>query len=128
MFGSAVTIPGYLVFGAIIYSGVVSSLMVLFGHHLSGVIERTNQSEAEFRAAVDCLSRTATGKREDAQGVADKKQTLQLKLQAVLLWWREYCWQLVRTTLVSHGNFLLRSSGCLVPLRAEISERRHVAR
>jgi putative ATP-binding cassette transporter len=31
---------------------------------------------------------------------------LQLKLQAALLWWRELCWQLVRTTLVSHGNFL----------------------
>ena len=29
-----------------------------------------------------------------------------LRLQAVLLWWREFCWQLVRTTLVSHGNFL----------------------
>jgi ABC-type uncharacterized transport system fused permease/ATPase subunit len=36
----------------------------------------------------------------------DKQQVLQLKLQAVLLWWREFCWQLVRTTLVSHGNFL----------------------
>jgi putative ATP-binding cassette transporter len=31
---------------------------------------------------------------------------LRLKLQAVLVWWREYCWQLVLTTLVSHGNFL----------------------
>jgi hypothetical protein len=44
VFGLSVTIPGYLVFGAIVYSGVVSSLMVLFGHHLSGVIERTQQS------------------------------------------------------------------------------------
>ena len=31
---------------------------------------------------------------------------MQLRLQAVLLWWREYAWQLLRTTLVSHGNFL----------------------
>jgi vitamin B12/bleomycin/antimicrobial peptide transport system ATP-binding/permease protein len=31
---------------------------------------------------------------------------LQLELQAVLLWWREFCWLLVRTTLVSHGNVL----------------------
>ncbi len=105
VFGLAVTIPGYLVFGAIIYSGAVSSLMVLFGHHLSGVIERTNQSEAELRTAVDSF-RGGDGQPDDAAGFADKKQTLQLKLQAVLLWWREYCWQLVRTTLVSHGNFL----------------------
>jgi ABC-type uncharacterized transport system fused permease/ATPase subunit len=79
--------------------------MVLFGHHLSGVIERTNQSEAELRTAVDAF-RDGNGQGEDASGIASKKQTLQLKLRAVLLWWREYCWQLVLITLVSHGNFL----------------------
>ena len=106
LFGSKITIPGYLVFGVILYSGAVSGLMVLFGHHLTSVSERTNQTEAEYRAAVDAF-------REEAEhptvtpGDIDKRQILQLKLQAVLLWWREYCWQLVRTTLVSHGNFLL---------------------
>ena len=106
IFGLPVTIPGYLVIGVIIYSGVVSALMVFFGHHLTGVIERMNQTEAEFRAAADAF-------REEAeQGVAKpddgaKRDTLWLRLQAVLLWWREFCWQLVRTTLVSHGNFLL---------------------
>jgi hypothetical protein len=86
-----------LVFGAIVYSGVVSSLMVLFGHHLSGVIERTQQSEAELRSAVDWF-RGAAGQAEDASTIAEKKQKLRLKLQALLLWWREYCWQLVLTT------------------------------
>jgi vitamin B12/bleomycin/antimicrobial peptide transport system ATP-binding/permease protein len=105
VFGLVVTIPGYLVIGAIAYSGVVSSLMVLFGHHLSGVIERTQQSEAELRSTVDSF-RGADGQEGDASSMAEKKQKLQLKLQAVLLWWREYCWQLVLTTLVSHGNFL----------------------
>ena len=61
----AVTIPGYLVFGVIIYSGVVSSLMVLFGHHLTGVIERMNQSEAELRTAIDAF-RGGDGQAEDA--------------------------------------------------------------
>ena len=105
VFDLAVTVPGYLVFGAIIYSGVVSSLMVLLGHHLSGVIGFTNQSEAELRTAINSF-RGGDGQAQDALGVVDKKQTLQLKLQAVLVWWREYCWQLVLTTLVSHGNFL----------------------
>jgi ABC-type uncharacterized transport system fused permease/ATPase subunit len=106
VFGVTITIPGYLVVGVIMYSGTVSGLMVFFGHHLTGVIERMNQAEAEFRAAVDSF-------REDGEHLEvtpsdmDKRQPLQLKLQAVLLWWREFCWQLVRTTLVSHGNSLV---------------------
>lgn len=104
-FGWTLTIPGYLVFGVIIYSSVVSALMIFFGHHLTGVIERMNQSEAEFRAAADAFrdgTENAAAKTSDA----DKRQVLQLKLQATLLWWREFLWQLVRTTFVSHGNFL----------------------
>jgi len=103
LFGRPVTIPGYLVFGVIIYSGMVSWLMTVFGHHLTSVIERSNQAEAEFRAAADTFRQEAAP--ENAHH-ADRRETLQLKLQAVLLWWRELCWQLVRTTLVSHGNFL----------------------
>jgi ABC-type uncharacterized transport system fused permease/ATPase subunit len=104
-FGFTVTVPGYLVFGVIIYSGIVSSLMAFFGHHLTSVIERTNQAEAEFRAAADTFREEADQGNVKSSDV-DKRQVLQLKLQAVLLWWREFCWQLVRTTLVSHGNFL----------------------
>ena len=104
-FGFTMTIPGYLVFGVILYSGVVSGLMFFFGHHLTSVIERTNQAEAEFRAAADAFRQEADEKNVKPVDI-DKRQTLQLKLQAVLLWWREFCWQLVRTTLVSHGNFL----------------------
>jgi len=103
--GYTVTIPGYLVLGVIIYSGTVSALMVFVGHHLTGVIERSNQAEAEFSAAVDAFrdeSETGAPHTNDAE----KRDTLLLRLQAVLIWWREFCWQLVRTTLVSHGNFL----------------------
>jgi len=108
LFGTMVTIPGYLVFGVILYSGLVSTLMVMFGHHLTGVIERTNQAEAEFRAAVDDF-RDLAEQREAPPDDLGKRQILQLKLQAVLLWWREFCWQLVRTTIVSHGNSLFAS-------------------
>jgi putative ATP-binding cassette transporter len=105
IFGWTVTIPGYLMLGVIIYSSTMSAFMVFVGHHLTGVIERSNQAEAEFRAAVDAFRR----ENEDSESSisdADKRNTLLLRLQAVLLWWREFCWQLVRTTLVSHGNFL----------------------
>ena len=103
-FGTVITIPGYLVFGVIIYSTAVTALMIFFGHHLTGVIERSNQAEAELRAAVDAF-REANGQSKRPP-TTTLRQTLQLKLQAVLLWWRELCWQLVRTTLVSQGNVL----------------------
>ena len=105
IFGFTLTIPGYLVFGVIIYSGAITGLMFFFGHHLTSVIERTNQAEAELRAAADSYSQEP--ERNNSITADDVKwQAFQLKLQAVLLWWREFCWQLVRTTLVSHGNFL----------------------
>jgi ABC-type uncharacterized transport system fused permease/ATPase subunit len=105
LFGATVTIPGYLVFAVIIYSGLVTTLMILFGRYLSAVSERVNQTEAEFRAAVDAFRNESSAGEGGAEGM-DKRQIFQLKLQSVLLWWREYCWQLVRTTLVSHSNYL----------------------
>ena len=106
LFGHTVTIPAYLVFGVIIYSGVMSSLMIFFGHHLTGVIESMNQSEAEFRAAVDAF-REEGDRRDIGTTDAQKRETLFHRLQAVLDRWRSFCWQLVRTTLVSHSNFLV---------------------
>jgi ABC-type uncharacterized transport system fused permease/ATPase subunit len=105
VFDRTLTIPGYLVLGVIAYSGTMSALMVFFGHHLTGVIERMNQAEAEFRAAADAFREEANHE-EARPDDAAKTDTLWLKLQGVLLWWREFCWQLVRTTLVSHANFL----------------------
>ncbi|HZS62953.1 MAG TPA: SbmA/BacA-like family transporter [Xanthobacteraceae bacterium] len=104
LFGRTLTIPGHLVIGVIVYSGTMSALMVFVGHHLTGVIEQMNQSEAEFRAAVDAF-RAEKQPGDAADG--DAARNLWLRLQAALLWWRELCWQLVRTTLVSYGNLLL---------------------
>ncbi len=106
IFGATVTIPGYLVLGVIAYSSVMSALMVLVGHHLTGVIERTNQAEAELRASIDSF-RDHDAQHDDKKPNGEKRRSLWLSLQTVLLWWREFLWQLVRTTLVSHGNFLL---------------------
>ena len=105
IFWFTLTIPGYLVFGVIIYSGAITGLMIFFGHHMTSIIERTNQAEAELRAAADSYRQEPESNKFIPANDAER-QTFQLKLQAVLLWWREFCWQLVRTTLVSHGNFL----------------------
>ena len=105
LFGHSITIPGYLVFAVVLYSGGVSALMILFGHHLTDVSERMSQAEAEFRAAVDAFRGIPNGS-PPAPTDGDLRPKAELSLQTVLLWWREYCWQLVRTTLVSHANFL----------------------
>jgi len=104
LFGRTVTIPAYLVLGVIIYSGVMSTLMIFFGHHLTSVIESMNQSEAEFRAAADAF---AEEHRDNGISDAEKRNMLWARLRTVLARWRKFCWQLVRTTLVSHSNFLL---------------------
>jgi vitamin B12/bleomycin/antimicrobial peptide transport system ATP-binding/permease protein len=105
IFGYTLTIPGYLVLGVIAYSTTMSALMIFVGHHLTSVIERSNQSEAEFRAAADAF-REGAEQGEARKSDSEKRVKLFLKLQGVLLWWREFCWQLVRITLISHGNFL----------------------
>jgi ABC-type uncharacterized transport system fused permease/ATPase subunit len=106
LFSQSVRIPGYLVVGVIIYSTAMSGLMILFGHRLTGVIEHMNQTEAEFRAAADAF-RAENSHANDSGSDADKRRTLRNKLQAVLTAWRQFLRQLVRTTLVSHSNFLL---------------------
>ncbi len=105
LLGVNVVIPGYLMFGVIFYAATVSGFMILFGRHLTGVVERMDQAEAEFRSAIDAVSKEAGNPETSADDRGER--TLQLKLQAVLLWWRETCSQLVRTTIVSHGNTLL---------------------
>jgi ABC-type uncharacterized transport system fused permease/ATPase subunit len=115
-----------LVIGVIFYSGMMSALMVFFGHHLTSVIEHTNQSEAEFRAAVDAFREN--GENGGAKlDVAAGRDTLLLRLQAVLLWWREFCWQLIRTTLVSH-EFSVRAGRRMALVRSQILKRHDVTR
>jgi ABC-type uncharacterized transport system fused permease/ATPase subunit len=103
-FGRTWTIPGYLVISVVIYSTLFSSAMMVVARQLTGVIERKNQSEAEFRAAADSLRRE-TGRAEGNDVAA--RRTLWTAVHVVLAAWLGLLWQLVRTTLVSHSNFVL---------------------
>jgi putative ATP-binding cassette transporter len=120
--GRAWSIPGYLVIAVAIYSGLFSTMMMVIGHRLTGVIEQKNQAEAEFRAAADLLRRNAPPGTEDQTA---GRRTLWRAVHSVLLQWRNLCWQLVRTTVVSHG--IIGSGGRVVPVRAQISCRYNVA-
>jgi ABC-type uncharacterized transport system fused permease/ATPase subunit len=105
-FGRVWTIPGHLVIGVILYSGFFSGMMIMLGHDLTEVVETKNQAEAEFRSAVDVLRQGCERSDADCDPTADLR-ALWLAVRGALLRWRNLCWQLVRTTLVSQGNLLL---------------------
>ncbi len=105
-FGYRFWIPGYLVGSVVLYSGIVTTAMILVGSPLTRVIQIKNQAEAELITAAHLL-------RDIGEGVIPKQQEAEVRrgleqaLRNVLARWRRLCWQLVRTTLVSQGNTLL---------------------
>jgi ABC-type uncharacterized transport system fused permease/ATPase subunit len=102
-FGRTWTVPGYLVISVIIYSTLFSTAMLIVGRQLTGVIERKNQAEAEFRAAADRLLQ-AKAQGEKGNGM---RRMLWKAVHTALDRWRSLLWQLVQTTLVSHSNSIL---------------------
>ncbi len=106
LFGHPIWIPGYLVGSVIIYSGGVTAVMVLVGSPLTRIVQLKNQTEAELINAANLLRDLGEGVVPELKQ-ADVERGLRGALQNVLIQWRYLCWQLMRTTLVSHGNTLL---------------------
>jgi vitamin B12/bleomycin/antimicrobial peptide transport system ATP-binding/permease protein len=104
--GHEVRLPGYLVISVIVYSGMVTVAMILVGSPLTRVVQIKNQAEAELITAAHLV-------RDVGEGTAPKPQETEIRggvyraLRDVLEQWRQLCWRLVRTTLVSHSNTLL---------------------
>ena len=101
-----VTVPGYLVIMAVIYSTITTAAMLVIGRRFVEIAEGKNQAEAEFRYA-------ATRLRENGEsiallgGEAEERASLRLSLGRVIARWREMCGQYMRTTVVSYGNFVV---------------------
>ena len=96
-------LPGYLVFASIAYAMFTTAAMIVVGRNMAHVIERKNQAESELKFAVARLRATAT-----AEAMADRPTApVGFALAEVIRQWRRLCGQHVRTTLVSHGNWLL---------------------
>jgi len=106
LFDSQIWIPKYLVVSVIIYSGIVTAAMVIVGSPLVKVIQVKNQAEAEFINAANLLRDVGEGIPPPTGGLEVKSGVFQA-LQNVLAQWRRLCGQLMRDTLVSHGNSLL---------------------
>lgn len=104
--GLTIRIPGYLVIGVVIYSGLITTAMLLVGAPLTRMIARKNQAEAELITAAHAVRDVGEGL-APAENKVEARQELWGALTVVLAQWRGLCWQLVRTTLVSQGNSLL---------------------
>jgi vitamin B12/bleomycin/antimicrobial peptide transport system ATP-binding/permease protein len=99
-------IPGYLVLAAIAYSTVMSLTMAVIGRRFITVSEATSQAEAELRYALTRL-------RENGESIAllggeeEEQRGLRRGLRNIIRQWRLYCFQHMRSTVVSNTNYLL---------------------
>lgn len=106
LFGLHWTLPGYLVIGVILYSGLLTTAMVVVSYPLTAVIQGKNQAEAEFRAAANVLREMGEGAPPVDSEITERRM-LWSALVGVLSSWGKLCWALMRTTLVSQSNLLL---------------------
>lgn len=104
--GSTITIPAFLVLGAIVYAVVASGSMVLIARRFVPVAEAKNQAEAEYRYLL-------TRVRENGESIAlirgepEERAGVDRALENVLRRWRDVCFQTMRTTVVYQGSGIL---------------------
>ncbi|WP_228747889.1 SbmA/BacA-like family transporter [Bradyrhizobium sp. BR 10289] len=102
----AVTIPGYLVVAVAIYSIIVAATTMLIGRRLTHVLEENKRTEAQLRAIGTHVREHGGDAAPGAEG-EDGLRTIRPALKAVIAAWLDYCWQLMRLTVITHTNSLL---------------------
>ena len=104
--GMTVTIPGFLVLGAVGYALIGSVSMLFIGRRFIVVSEQKNQTEAEYRFVLQRV-------RENGESIAllggesEERAGLERSFASVLGRWRDLCFQHMRTTVVSHTSSLV---------------------
>jgi vitamin B12/bleomycin/antimicrobial peptide transport system ATP-binding/permease protein len=104
VFGLVVTVPGYLVIGAVFYAVLFTGLMLIIGRNLPEAIQQQSQGEAEFLAAANNIRESANHAVSDRDG--EQQRVVWDALAQVLLRWRLLLWQLMGTTFVSQTDLL----------------------
>jgi ABC-type uncharacterized transport system fused permease/ATPase subunit len=103
-----VAVPGYLVVGVGVYSLMFTTAMMVIGRKLPAVIQAENQAEAELLAAANQIRESGEQAGEGAvTGEVEKRDATLEALREVLARWRQLCWQLMGTTMVSQTDVLL---------------------
>jgi ABC-type uncharacterized transport system fused permease/ATPase subunit len=103
---ASLTIPSYLAIAVVVYSGLVTAAILLIGRRLTFVVQDQMQAEAAFRASANLI-------RESGEGIlvheteTKERRALWTGLRNVIEQWKRLCWQLMRTTFVTHTNTLL---------------------
>lgn len=105
-FDRTLVVPGYLVISAVVYAALTTSAMMLIGRRLVPAVEGKNQAEAELRHQATRLRQRAL-RGSDWRKSGATAPALETALAQVITRWRHLCTQLMRTTLISHANFLL---------------------
>jgi vitamin B12/bleomycin/antimicrobial peptide transport system ATP-binding/permease protein len=104
--GNEVTIPGYLVLGVAFYAALFTTWTLVIGRKLPSVIQSENQAEAEMLAAATKI-REAGEEAVRGEEPHAQRAPVWLALRHVLDRWRQLCWQLMGTTMVSQMDLLL---------------------
>jgi putative ATP-binding cassette transporter len=104
--GDVLTIPKYLVIAVSTYSILLSVAVTMVGRRLIRVIAAKNAAEAEFRSTGSHLRQRANSAGPTLEE-AEQNRSLSQALNAAVEGWRQLCFQLMRTTLVSQGNVLM---------------------
>lgn len=105
-FASSLNLPGYLVIAATVYALVTTVSMLLVGRRLVRVIENKNEAEADFRSAASRLRENAESPQPTPHEAGDVA-AMGAAFHRVIQYWRDLCWQLMRTTIVAASNALL---------------------
>ena len=104
--GAQVTIPGFLVIAAVLYSLIASISMLWIGRNFVAISETKNQAEAEYRYAL-------TRVRENGESIAllggeeEERAGIDRSFSGVLRQWALLCGQHMRTTIVSQSSSLI---------------------
>jgi len=106
LFGTTVTIPGYLVLAVVGYAVLFTSAVRAIGSNLTHVIEGKNQAEAEFLSEATQW-RQAGEAGAPVAGAERKRRALASTLASALQYWLDLSKELMRTALVSQGNVLV---------------------
>ncbi len=107
--GAEITIPAFMVLGAIVYGTVMSALIPIVGRRLSGAAAAKNEAEARFRFEMIRLRENAEGVIM-ARGEDDARRRLDLTYADLVRKWMSVVRQ--------HGNvtWVMNSNSALVPV------------
>jgi len=105
VWGFMMTVPKYLVLVVMAYSLLLTVGMAVIGRRMSRVMAGKNAAEAEFRSSASDLRESGSAE-ETAGDILEQRQVLDRSFDNVIKRWRHLCSQLMRTTVVSHGNIL----------------------